>query len=351
MIGLSIAFMAVFLALHLSAALLIGAMCGAIVMAALDGGVTVPRALFRGGQAIVGCMIARSMSREIIHTVTDQWPIFVAAIVSVIVAGVVIGILLTRWRVLPGTTALWGSFPGAATAMTIMSEEYGADQRLVAFMQYLRAAITALLASGVAWSFAGKTPTQGSPMAWLAPVDWLAFAATMGVTAVAAFAGRLLKVPAGALIGPMVVATLLQDFVGLKIELPPILLAFAYAAVGWGVGLRFDREILSHAAGALPRVFLSILALVAVCALFAVALVVFAGKDPMTAYLAMSPGGVDSVAIIAASSPNVDMPFVMAQQMIRFLVVLILGPGLARVIAKRVGGAAVDLDEKSASRG
>ena len=37
---------------------------------------------------------------------------------------------------LPGTTALWGTSPGAASVMTIMAESYGADMRLVAFMQY-----------------------------------------------------------------------------------------------------------------------------------------------------------------------------------------------------------------------
>jgi uncharacterized membrane protein AbrB (regulator of aidB expression) len=52
----------------------------------------------------------------------------------------------------------------------------------------------------------------------------------------------------------------------------------------------------------------------------------------------MSPGGLDSVAIIAASS-TVDLPFVMAMQTARFLVVLLTGPSLARFIANRVGGA------------
>ena len=63
---------------------------------------------------------------------------------------------------------------------------------------------------------------------------------------------------------------------------------------------------------------------------------VFAGIDPLTAYLATSPGGADSVAIIAASS-HVDVPFVMALQTGRFLVVLLIGPRLARFVARRVG--------------
>ena len=68
----------------------------------------------------------------------------------------------------------------------------------------------------------------------------------------------------------------------------------------------------------------------------AMALHKFAGIDPLTAYLATSPGGANSVAIIAASS-DVDVPFVMAMQIGRFLVILMIGPTLARFIARQSG--------------
>ena len=76
--------------------------------------------------------------------------------------------------------------------------------------------------------------------------------------------------------------------------------------------------------------------MIGVCGLLAVLLVYAAGIDPLTAYLATSPGGMDAVAIIAASS-NVDIAFVMAMQSLRFLIVLVAGPPLARFIAKRIG--------------
>jgi uncharacterized membrane protein AbrB (regulator of aidB expression) len=40
--------------------------------------------------------------------------------------------------------------PGAATVMMVMVEAYGADFRLVAFMQYLRVVLVAAVASVVA---------------------------------------------------------------------------------------------------------------------------------------------------------------------------------------------------------
>jgi len=87
---------------------------------------------------------------------------------------------------------------------------------------------------------------------------------------------------------------------------------------------------------AMPRILLSVALLIAFCGGIAAALTRWWGIDPVTAYLATSPGGMDSVAIIAASSP-VDVPFVMALQVLRFLGVLLIGPPLAKFVVTRQG--------------
>ena len=112
-----------------------------------------------------------------------------------------------------------------------------------------------------------------------------------------------------------------------------------YALVGWSIGLRFTREIVLYAAKHLPQMVASIFALIAMCGGLAYAFISAAGTDPLTAYLATSPGGADAVAIIAASS-KVDMSFVMAMQIGRLLVALLVGPALARTIARWAGSEA-----------
>src|ERR1700754_3921905 len=97
------------------------------------------------------------------------------------------------------------------------------------------------------------------------------------------------------------------------------------------IGLRFTRPLLAHALRALPRILMCTVALIVACAGIGAMFVALAGVDPLTAYLATSPGGADSVAIIAASS-NVDVRFVMSMQMVRFGVVLIVGPMASRFL-------------------
>jgi membrane AbrB-like protein len=249
----------------------------------------------------------------------------------VVAAG--LGILLARLRVLPGTTAIWGSAPGAAATIVIMADAFGADARLVAFMSYLRVALVALAASLVARL---AVPAGVAPPAvdWFPPVAAIPFIETVALVVVAMIVATLNRIPVGAIFLTKVLGILLQNLAGLQLELPPVLLAAAFTLVGWSIGLRFTRDILLHAWRALPAVVGSMVALIAACAVFAFLLVWLAGVDPLTAYLATSPGGADSVAIIAANSA-VDVPFVMAMQAGRLLVVTLTGPWLARYIATR----------------
>lgn len=324
--------------LGLPASLLIGPMVAAIVLALTigQGPLRVPRWPLLFGQALVGFLMARAITVDILQTMAADAPLFLAMIFSVIVAAALLGWVLTRWQVLPGTTAVWGSSPGAASAMVIMSEAYGADARLVAFMQYLRVVFVAVAASVVSRLWVAADGGEPPPLILFPPIDWPAFALTVALTALSAFVAVRFRIQGGTIIVPLILGSVLQGFGLMKIELPMWLLALSYALIGWSIGLRFTRGIIMHAARALPRVAASILVLMSLCGGMAFALHKFAGVDPLTAYLATSPGGADSVAIIAASS-DVDMPFVMAMQTGRFLVILFTGPMLARFIARRSG--------------
>ncbi len=333
LLGLSIVLVVPLELTGFPAALLLGPMIAAIALGIGDARVRVAGPLFILAQGVIGLMMARALPSEIFVELVRDWPIYALGIGSVVLVAAGLGILLARLKVLPGTTAIWGSAPGAATTIVIMADAFGADARLVAFMTYLRVALVALAASLVA-RIAVPDGGTAPPVEWFAAIRPVPFAETAGVLVVSLVAARLLRLPAGAIFLPIVLGTLLQNFAGLEIELPPALLALCFAVVGWTIGLRFTRDILLHAWRALPAVVGSMVGLVAACAVFALLLVWLAGVDPLTAYLATSPGGADSVAIIAANSA-VDVPFVMAMQAGRLLVVTLMGPALARYIATR----------------
>lgn len=318
----------------LPAGFLLGPMVAAIALSVTGGAVAVPRIPFQLAQAVIGCMIARTITWPILAEIGQEWPVFLAGVLSVVVVSLVIGWLLTRWQILPGPTAIWGVSPGAAVAMTLMSGAYGADERLVAFMQYTRVVIVASAASILAALVAPAS--AGAAQAWLAPVDVPALLATLVVIALGFGIARQLRTPAGPLLATIALAALAQDLLGLSLTLPLPLLAVSFAFIGWGIGMRFTRSTLSHAVRALPAVMASIFILIVLCGGIAALLVIFADVDPLTAYLATSPGGADTVAIIA-SSTHVDVAYIMAMQLARFFAVMLAGPTLARVVTRWSG--------------
>src|SRR5262245_8156467 len=325
---------ALFARAHLPAALLLGPMIAAIILGSNGARLRVPRRAVFACQTIVGCLIARSITGDIVTAFLKDWPLLLATVLVIIATSGVLGWLISRWQVLPGSTAVWGSAPGGASVMMIMAGAFGADARLVAFMQYLRVVLVAAVASLVARFWVGQ-PGPSAEVSWFGVLDWGGFAATLLIAACGGLIGMALRIPAGALLMPMVMAAVLEAVGLVTVVLPPWLLAITYALLGWSIGLSFNREILRHAARALLPIMLAIGVMIGVCAALAALLVQYAGIDPLTAYLATSPGGMDSVAIIGAAS-NADLSFVMALQVVRLVLVLLLGPPLARFVAQRL---------------
>jgi membrane AbrB-like protein len=226
----SIVFAAGLRALHLSAALLLGPMIAGMIVASIGGRIRINDAVFAATQSIIGCMIARAIPVAIVHEAAMQWPVFLLGVTSTVVMAAFVGWMLARWRVLPGTSAIWGSSPGGAAAMTVMSEAYGADIRLVAFMQYLRVLCVTSVASLVA-SAAGHAHAAVATE-WFPAVDWFSLGETLAVAALGLICAKVLRIRAGAVLVPLVVGGVLSNAGAMRIELPPWLLASSYALLG-----------------------------------------------------------------------------------------------------------------------
>lgn len=316
------------------AALLLGSMISAILLAVSSINIKISSDFFTLAKGIIGCMVAHAITNDILTEMAADWPIFLGGVISVIIAATAIGYILARRQILPGTTAIWGSAAGGASAMVMMAEAYGADERLVAVMQYTRVVLVAVTGAALAHFLApSHVPAMMTSLSLTADYSWLP------VTLLIAFGGSLgakyLRFPAGGMLVPFAIGVVLQNTGTVTLFLPSWLLAACYMIIGWSIGLRFTRPILAHAFSVMPVLLLSTLSLMGICGLFAVALSSFTNVDLLTAYLATSPGGADSVSIIAASTA-VNVPFVMAYQTMRFIIVATSGPMIVRFVVKRI---------------
>jgi hypothetical protein len=334
LLALSAAIGAVWLSVGLPAGLLLGPLIGGIVFGVNGVRLSVPGVPYLAAQGLIGAMVSASVTPALFAAFRADAMLFAALMATTLLGAAALGWLISRSGLIPGATAVYGTSPGAASAMVLLSEAEGADGRLVAFMQYSRVLLVALAAALVAhfWAGSAGVRTPGAP--WLASVHWGNLALVFGLGAAGQQLARLLRLQAWALLGPMLLLSALHAGGWLTIDVPRWLLAASYALLGWHIGLSFRREALRHAGTALPVVVGAALAMMSFCGLMAWCLAHFAQVDPLTAYLATSPGGLDSVAIIAASTPRVDVPFVLALQSVRLVFVIALAPLITRLVVQ-----------------
>ena len=299
---------------------------------------TVPRWGRVASLAVVGGMLAATFRPSVIPLVAGHWLPVTLVVGGTLFLGLGAGLLLSGLVRIDRKTAALGALPGAASGMLAMSDPLGADARLVALMQYTRVVVVVVTATLVGRLVAGAAPQPISSQGLKAApggMDLLVqgtvptYAATVLVAVLGAWAGTRLRLPAGALLGPLILGVALAELGMVHPAWPPGVPQAAYLVLGLWVGLLFDGASVKRAGRLFPFVLASAVGLVLACAALGWALAALTGIDGMTAYLATTPGGIDSVAIVALGT-GADAPLVLAVQMLRLLAVVFAGSLLGR---------------------
>jgi membrane AbrB-like protein len=295
----------------------------------------VTRPVLMAAQTIIGTMIGGAIHVESLVALTPYLPEVAGVLAVTLAVAVGAGLLLARTGAVGRETAVLGTLPGGASAMTLLSIETGADSRVVALMQYLRVFLVVLCSSLVAHLMSHAVP--GVHVAALpvpaVPPTWVDYAGTVVIAATGAVVGTVTRLPTATFLGPMLLAVLAQAFHLVHPAWPLGVPQTAYVILGMYVGLLFDRGSVVASIKLLPLLIASGLALIVACGLAGWGFAALIGTPALTGYLATSPGGADTVAIIALGS-GADFGIVFSVQILRFLVILIAGPPLARLVLK-----------------
>jgi uncharacterized protein len=292
-----------------------------------------PRCLMTA-QAVIGMVLAGTFRPEAVPLVAAHWFPVLLTVVTTLGVSVAAGAVLGRFTSLDRETATFGTIPGGAGGMVMMSLDSKADTRLVALMQYMRVVLVvvsaALLARFVLHP-AGPAhpPPLVIPAGPISPNLWLGSLLTPILAAFGAWGGLRLRLPAGALIGPLVLGIAASGLNLFHPAWPPGVAQAAFIVVGVFIGLLFDRAALRQAGRSIPAMLASTLILMAVCAGTGAMLSAWVGVDYLTGYLATTPGGMDSITVVGLSS-GADVSFMLAVQMARVLTMVLIGPPLVR---------------------
>jgi membrane AbrB-like protein len=296
----------------------------------------VPRPATVLSQAVIGVTVGGYLQSSTLSEVASNGFAVVLVCVTTLALSVVFGLLLSKLMPIDQATSSFGMIAGGAAGIISISRELGADERLVAVLQYTRVLIIVALTPLVAAVAFGIEATPHPP-AGGGTDDLTGVLLVVLCTAIGLPLARLVRLPAGGLLGPMVVAAVFAlSGTSLTVSASQPVVLVAFALVGLEVGLRFTHASLRQAGALLPAAVLMILALLAACAGLGIVLASIADVSRLDGYLATTPGGLSAVLALSVGS-RTNTTFILSVQLIRTFVMLLAAPPLARWIARRWG--------------
>ena len=326
---------ALFRALGLPLAHILGALVGSAVVANLLGAMAGERHLRRIGQLFVGAAVGGVLSPETVSELARLFPVMLIVAVASNAAGAFLALPVSRIAGVSPLTGLLSCLPAGMAEMATLARDLGAHEQTVAIVHTLR--VILILTIIPLWLGIGSIPTAPPP-----PTGLVEGAGILAIV----LAGGLIAATASRLgvLNPWVIAPMLLCLgavaAGLSLpHLPAPLLAAAQIAIGASLGVRFRLDRFRS----LPRAALA--GLVSGLALIGVSFAVFApfatavgamGREPAT--LAVMPGGLGEM-IASASALGLLPATVAGFQITRSILTNIVTPPLIRfALARRTGG-------------
>ncbi len=316
---------------------MIGAMIATTAAAALGAPIAMPVGFRHFMVTVLGIMLGSGFSPEMLERI-GEWALSLASLALYAAAAGGAGLFYFR-RICgyDAVTAYFSAMPGGLAEMVLVGTEMGGDARVISLTHAARVMLVVLALPFAFQVMIGYDPA-GRPPAGL-PLAEVSGADLMVLTACGALGyllARMLRLPAAAMVGPMILSAAVH-ILGWTTAKPPFeLVAAAQIVIGTAIGCRFAgvtiRLLLRTAAVAAGGTAVLLSATIA----FAMGLAQLTGLPAVPLMLAFSPGGLAEMSLIAIAI-GADAAFVATHHVVRIFLIVVIAP-LAFKFRRRRGG-------------
>ncbi len=283
-------------------------------------------------QGLVGLAAGQRLSPEVAEKLVTLLPVMFMATLATILFACFQSRILARLTGIDQHTALFSSLPGGVAEMAVLADRYGGDPGLVSVGQFLRILLVTLTVPQIL-GFLDHPPPQ-APILSLntlqtGPVLLLLCAAALAIGMVM----MRLRVPNGWLLAGVFAG----GFAGLMelpgTAVPPIVLVCAQVLIGAALGSRCKPSLLRAGRLFLPVNLAGTAMLIALAFGMAWGLDAWLGLGQASLVLALAPGGIAEMSLVATSE-HLDLVIVVAFHLMRVLLIIALSVPLMRLWVK-----------------
>ncbi|SDG02447.1 AbrB family transcriptional regulator [Thalassobaculum litoreum] len=316
---------------------MMGAMVATTIASVAGAGIRVDYRLRTAMIAILGVMLGSAFRPELIDRAGD-WAVSIAGLlVYAVTAGALVTWYFRKVGGYDAVTSYFASSPGGLNEMVLVGRAMGGDDRVIALTHSARILLVVMTIPFVFRIFADYTPsgTLLPPGAGLdmAVQDWAILA---GCAVVGALIGKLLRIPAAFLVGPMAMSGIIHLAGVTEASPPSLLVACAQVVMGTGIGCRFAGTPVREIARIVKISIGSTIILLVFGVIFGLVLEQVTDVPWFVLVLAYAPGGLAEMSLIALALGR-DVAFVATHHIFRIGFIVILAPAAFRLM-RRGGG-------------
>lgn len=316
---------ALFFLLDLPLAWMMGSMCITTIMTIRGAKLDVHPSLKNTMVAVLGVMLGSNFSPDAVGNIMQWSNGLLLSFINIFISMSVVYVYYRKIGKFDRTTAYFSSAPGGFNIMYEVGEAKGGDGRKIALIHATRVLLLVMTVP-IAFRYGVDIKDTSSPLPlfgqWkdLGQYGWLLFAAGAGY-----WIGKLLKIPAYHLMGPLFVSAAFQltGFIDAK---PPLFLIYAaQLVIGTALGLRFlgislkeVRQVILLSCGSTGLMIAIATGLAFLCS-------TFVGVSVPGLILALSPGGLAEMSLVALTL-GIDVAFVSIIHAVRITFIIAFVP-------------------------
>ena len=282
--------------------------------------------------AILGVMLGSAFTPEVVQGLATWIGSFAWLSLYVVVATAGVWLFYRKVARYDTATAYFAAAPGGLNEMILAGGALGGDERRISMSHAARILVAIFVISfGYRW-FGDYAPVAANAT-YADHIAWSEWAVLIACGVVGYVVARLLRIPAYALVGPMVLSAIVHA-AGITQSRPPVwLVAAAQVVVGSMVGTRFDGVSPRMVGKAVVLAIVATAVLLVLAAVFGQAVESTLGIPFSAALLAFAPGGLAEMSLIALSL-DVDAAYVSSHHIVRIFMIVLAAPFVFRLLSR-----------------
>ncbi len=306
---------------------MLGPMIANTVVAVMHGPILAPIKLRPIVIPVIGVMLGSSITAEILQQL-DEWTLTLVVMVPFL-ATAALGSYTIYRRIgkYDAVTAYFSSMPGGLAEMLLIGGANGGIERRIALAHASRVLLVVTFVGlfygivlGVQSGAAGAKAWVGLGALSIADWVWLGGCVVLGVPL-----GRLVRLPAPLMLGPMLVSAAAHLLHLVEVPPPSLLVIGAQIVLGSVIGCRFVGATAREVAQDLKLGMASSIVMLVVAVLFSVVTWQLTGTPLSQVFLAYSPGGLTEMSLLALALGQ-DVAYVSVMHILRILMVIVAAP-------------------------